>query len=76
MALAIALTLTRNWNAWEGARAAQVTDDAFVRRDVTPLGTKVRAALLDRMTSSPPTLGRLSAADQRALARILRQLLD
>jgi membrane fusion protein (multidrug efflux system) len=41
MALAIALTLTRNWNAWEGGRANQVTNDAFVRRDVTPLGTKV-----------------------------------
>ena len=41
MALAIALTLTRNWNAWEGGRVDQVTDDAFVRRDVTPLGTKV-----------------------------------
>ena len=41
MALAIALTLTRNWNAWEGGRADQVTDDAFVRRDLTPLGTKV-----------------------------------
>src|SRR4029079_9315908 len=25
----------------EGGRANQVTDDAFVRRDVTPLGTKV-----------------------------------
>jgi membrane fusion protein (multidrug efflux system) len=41
MALAIALTITRNWNAWEGGRVDQVTDDAFVRRDVTPLGTKV-----------------------------------
>src|SRR6185436_7663077 len=41
MALAIAVTLTRNWNAWEGARVAQTTDDAFVRRDVTPLSTKV-----------------------------------
>ena len=41
MALAIALTLTRNWNAWEGGRADQVTDDAFIRRDVTPLSTKV-----------------------------------
>jgi DNA-binding MarR family transcriptional regulator len=43
---------------------------------LTPLGAKIRAALLDRMTSSPPTLGRLSEADQRALARILRQLLE
>jgi membrane fusion protein (multidrug efflux system) len=41
MASAIALTMTRNWNAWEGGRAEQVTDDATVRRDVTPLGTKV-----------------------------------
>jgi DNA-binding MarR family transcriptional regulator len=43
---------------------------------LTPLGARIRAALLDRMTSAPPTLGKLSAADQRALARILRQLLD
>ena len=41
MALAIALTITRNWNAWEGGKTNQVTNDAFVRRDVTPLGTKV-----------------------------------
>jgi len=43
---------------------------------LTPLGKKIRTALLDRMTSSPPTLGRLSEADQRALARILRRLLE
>src|SRR5262249_3406671 len=41
MALAIALTLTRNWNAWEGGRIEQVTNDAYVRRDLTPLSTKV-----------------------------------
>jgi membrane fusion protein (multidrug efflux system) len=41
LALAIGITITRNWNAWEGGRVDQVTDDAFVRRDVTPLGTKV-----------------------------------
>ena len=41
MALAIALTLTRNWNAWEGERAEQVTNDAYVKRDLTPLSTKV-----------------------------------
>ena len=41
MALAIALTLTRNWNAWEGGRVEQVTNDAYVRRDLTPLSTKV-----------------------------------
>jgi membrane fusion protein, multidrug efflux system len=41
MALAIALTMTRNWNAWEGGRTEQVTNDAYVRRDLTPLSTKV-----------------------------------
>jgi membrane fusion protein (multidrug efflux system) len=41
MALAIAITITRNWNAWEGGRIEQVTNDAYVRRDLTPLSTKV-----------------------------------
>jgi len=41
MAIAIALTLTRNWNAWEGGRIEQVTNDAYIRRDLTPLSTKV-----------------------------------
>ena len=43
---------------------------------LTPLGARVRAALIERMTSTPPTLGKLSEADQRALARILRRLLE
>jgi membrane fusion protein, multidrug efflux system len=41
LAAALVLTLTRNWNAWEGGRIEQVTDDAFVRGDLTPLSTKV-----------------------------------
>jgi membrane fusion protein (multidrug efflux system) len=41
MALAIAVTITREWNAWEGGRIEQVTNDAYVRRDITPLSTKV-----------------------------------
>ena len=43
---------------------------------LTPLGAKLRAALVERMTSPPPTLGRLSQADQQALAKILRRLLE
>lgn len=43
LAAAVAITLTRNWNAWEGSRVEQVTDDAFVRGDLTPLSTKVAA---------------------------------
>ena len=41
MALALAVAITRNWNSWGGGRIDQVTNDPFVRRDVTPLGTKV-----------------------------------
>jgi membrane fusion protein (multidrug efflux system) len=35
------VTITRNWNAWEGGKVEQVTDDAYVRGDLTPLSTKV-----------------------------------
>jgi membrane fusion protein, multidrug efflux system len=41
LAAAIVITMTRNWNAWEGARVEQVTNDAYVRGDLTPLSTKV-----------------------------------
>src|ERR1700722_17853641 len=41
LALAVLITITRNWNAWEGGSAEQVTDDAYVRGDLTPLSTKV-----------------------------------
>ena len=41
LALAVLVTITRNWNAWEGGKAEQVTDDAYVRGDLTPLSTKV-----------------------------------
>jgi hypothetical protein len=33
---------------------------------LTSLGARIKAALLERMTSSPLTLGRLPAADQRS----------
>ena len=41
LAAAVIITITRNWNAWEGGRVEQATDDAFVRGDLTPLSTKV-----------------------------------
>ena len=44
LALAVLITVTRNWNSWEGGKAEQVTDDAYVRGDLTPLSTKVRAS--------------------------------
>ena len=41
LGLAVLITITRNWNAWEGSKVEQVTDDAYVRGDLTPLSTKV-----------------------------------
>ena len=41
LALAVVVTITRNWNGWEGARTEQATNDAYVRGDLTPLSTKV-----------------------------------
>ena len=41
LAAAVLITITRNWNSWEGGRIEQVTDDAYVRGDLTPLSTKV-----------------------------------
>jgi len=41
LAIAIIVTVTRNWNGWEGGRVEQVTNDAYVRGDLTPLSTKV-----------------------------------
>jgi membrane fusion protein (multidrug efflux system) len=47
LATAVVVTLTRNWNAWEGARVEQITDDAYVRGDLTPLSTKVAGIVKD-----------------------------
>lgn len=41
LALAVLITVTWKWNSWEGGRADQVTDDAYIRGDLTPLSTKV-----------------------------------
>ena len=41
LAIAVIATITRNWNAWEGGRVEQATNDAYVRGDITPLSTKV-----------------------------------
>jgi membrane fusion protein (multidrug efflux system) len=41
LAIAVIVTITHNWNTWEGGRVEQVTNDAYVRGDLTPLSTKV-----------------------------------
>jgi membrane fusion protein (multidrug efflux system) len=47
LAAAVVITTTRNWNSWEGGRVEQVTDDAYVRGDLTPLSTKVSGIVRD-----------------------------
>src|SRR5580698_9443219 len=45
--VAVVLTITRNWNSWEGGHIEQTTDDAYVRGDLTPLSTKVPGIVRD-----------------------------
>src|SRR4030095_10945583 len=47
LAAAIVITMNSNWNAWEGGRVEQVTNDAYVRGDLTPLSTKVAGLVHD-----------------------------
>jgi len=47
LAAAVVFTITWNWNSWEGGRIEQVTDDAYVRGDLTPLSTKVTGLVKD-----------------------------
>ena len=47
LAATVVFTLTWKWNAWEGSRIEQVTDDAYVRGDLTPLSTKVAGIVRD-----------------------------
>jgi membrane fusion protein (multidrug efflux system) len=41
LACVVLVTITTNWNAWQGDRNEQVTDDSYVRGNLTPLGTKI-----------------------------------
>ena len=41
MAVGIVFLIAGNWNMWASERAAQETDDAYLRADLTPLSTKV-----------------------------------
>jgi membrane fusion protein (multidrug efflux system) len=41
MAVGIVFLIAGNWNTWASEKAAQETDDAYLRADLTPLSTKV-----------------------------------
>src|SRR5215207_7275392 len=44
--------------------------------DLTPTGSRLRALLVDRMTTPPEALAQLSAREQQARVRILKRLLE
>jgi membrane fusion protein (multidrug efflux system) len=46
-ALAVVALLTTQWDRWTGARNRQVTDDAYIRGDITPLSAKVEGYVRD-----------------------------
>jgi membrane fusion protein (multidrug efflux system) len=56
LAAAVVFTIIRNWNSWEGGRIEQVTDDAYVRGDLTPLSTKVAGIVRDVRVSDFQTV--------------------
>ena len=51
LTIAVVATVTRSWNSWEGGKVEQVTDDAYVRGDLTPLSTKVAGIVRDVQVS-------------------------
>src|SRR5580700_2346930 len=51
LAAGILFLIAGNWNSWASERASQVTDDAYIRADLTPLSTKV-AGLVARVAVS------------------------
>jgi membrane fusion protein (multidrug efflux system) len=46
-ALAVVVLLTTQWDVWIGSRNRQVTDDAYIRGDITPLSAKVDGYVRD-----------------------------
>jgi len=45
VALAILIIVTTRWNRWQGNAASQVTNDAYVQADLTPVATHVQGYL-------------------------------
>jgi DNA-binding MarR family transcriptional regulator len=58
------------------ARRPSEADRRVKVLELTAKGARLRALLLDRMTSPPPSLRQLSDQDRQALVRILARLLD
>ena len=72
VAAALFFTIGGCWTSWEGGKAAQRTDDAYVRADMTPLSTRISGTVRKSMStimkrSSPgQVLVQLDDEDYRA----------
>ena len=47
LAAAVVVTITRNWNAWEGGRIEQTTDDAYVRADTVGIAPHISGPIIE-----------------------------
>jgi FHS family L-fucose permease-like MFS transporter len=63
LAIAVVVTITRNWNAWEGARIDQVTNDAYVRGDLTQLSANPYVVALGKPETASSRLDLTQAFD-------------
>ena len=57
-------------------RQPSASDRRIKVLELTPAGIRLRSIVLERMTQPPETLSRLTADEQRALVRILKQLME
>jgi DNA-binding MarR family transcriptional regulator len=57
-------------------RQASATDRRLKVLALTPQGVKLRAVVLEKMTTPPDSLQHLSAEEQRMLVRILKHLVE
>jgi hypothetical protein len=71
LAIAIMVTIPRNWNAWHGGRVEQVTNDAYVRGDLTPLSTKVSG--LESGPHTPLAQTEVHSADYPSLQAMVKE---
>jgi membrane fusion protein, multidrug efflux system len=73
VAAALLFAIKGSWTSWEGGKAEQRTDDAYVRADMTPMSTRIsgtvqKVAVEDYQSVKPgQTLVQLDDADYRAI---------
>src|SRR3984957_12871778 len=73
VAAALLFTINGCWTSWEGGKAEQRTDDAYVRADMTPLSTRISGTVrkidVDDFEGAKPgqLLVQLNDEDYRAI---------